>query len=350
MKILLPFFDDSTLIFASRMRQVLSDRGHSVEVVELGDAGLQQRQLDELVPLGDYVRWAEPVHESLVSSYDAVITCKTAPAIGRLLASGRYRKKRNRPAFVAFQPGLEFSPERGRQNRRWFDVVFLYSVTHRDAFRAVMPPASWQHVSYGHPYFILPSPRKSDGRNIYFFTQAISPSTLASRRFVVDVLATLARRHPNRKVLLKLRHLPSENTTHVHREQFTYSEILDRCFPDAPANLAVTVCSMEDALADAAIAITCTSTAAMDAVSAGVPTMIYLDYIENYLDPLALPMRQEFSDSGLICDLHRVMNLEANAPDPIWLQQHFRGDDLYSELEISIAAFKARSKIEDIEC
>ena len=166
--------------------------------------------------------------------------------------------------------------------------------------------------------------------------------TLNSRRFLADVLCTIAERHPEYTVEIKLRHLPGENTRHKHVEDFPYPWVLDKYFPHAPKNVIMSARSTADALDDAAFAITCTSTAAMDAISRNVPTLVYLNYPENYLDPLTRAMRLEFMDSGLIARLPDIMELKAQAPNEAWMDDRFRGDDLFEEIEQVARAFRAR--------
>lgn len=348
MKILLPFFDDTTLIFAARMKRLLSPRGHTVSLAAVEPHYVSERQLTAHLPgRHDLTVVTESLNENTVAPFDAVITAKAPKSITDLIKKPSYRFSQKRPAFIAFQPGLEFTPRRGMRNRRHFDAVFLYSAPHRDIFLSTYNKPG-QHVSFGHPYFMTPKAADlTNRRNVYFFAQAISPSTMAARRFIVDILVTLATRHPDRDVFLKLRHLPGENSDHVHKEQFPYPDILNE-FANIPANLKLTACTMQEALDDAAIAITCTSTAVLDAISAGVPAMIYLDYVENYRDIYSELMRREFSDSGLIADIPQIMDLRHSPPHPEWMRQHFRGDDLMDEIESAISTFRGGADVVSI--
>ena len=223
MRVLLPFFDDSTLIFAAKMRALLLDR--SVEAVTLMESTAKQtiseRQLKQHLPAGPDISAKDGFYASAsMDEFDAAIFCKVPKVVRRLLSDGRIQRRPDRPAFVAFQPGLEFTPDRGRKNRENFDIVFLNNVDHRDRFKRGVKRNHWQYVSFGHPYFLQGDAVRPTGRDIYFFAQAISPISLESRRFIMDMLVTLAWRHPDRNVYVKLRHLPGENATHVHREKY----------------------------------------------------------------------------------------------------------------------------------
>lgn len=345
MRFFLPFMNDSTMIFAAAMSRILKTRGHDTVTAlykesQRGDA-ITARQIATFLPEGpDRKVDEDDLTSDSVDTFDAVITSMPSRSVRDKLAQESFRSRPTRPAYIAFQSGIDFKPENGRKNRANFDIVFLNNVADRDAFIQEKQAAYWQHVSFGHPYCQLPSVWGQTGKqNIYFFAQAVSPLTLESRKFVADFLCTLAARHPERDVYIKLRHLPSENANHKHREEFPYPDILADTFPNAPANLKLSACSMQEAIADAAFAITCTSTAVMDAISAGLPSMVYLDYVENYHDPLAEPMRKLFTDSNVIASLPQIMRLEAAKPSRNWLEQHFRGGDLFEELETAVGEY-----------
>jgi hypothetical protein len=350
--ILLPFSDDSTLFFAQAMQALLAPLPCKVSLALLTDgATLSPRQLATL-PQGPDRRMqqADLASPQALAGVDAIVTSKMfKPLQGMLGDDGTDTPLRPapplsaRPVVVAFLPGLNLTPTRGFTHRRAADAVFLVPRSDIAAYQdyrrqfggqiggQIETRPQW--VDFGHPSFLLPQdgqaggPAMGDRRDIYFFAQAISPLTRTSRIHLLNVLAALARRHPDRTVWIKLRHLPDENADHVHREEHDYPGLL-AALPDAPSNLALTACTMAEAVTLAAIGITCTSTAAADLIQAGVPTQIYLDYVENYLDPLTGPMRRLFGGSNLIATLPEVLNGVVRSPDPDWLAGLFCVHDL----------------------
>lgn len=354
--ILLPFSDDSTLFFAQGMQRLLSPLPCRTSLVQLTDgATLSPRQL-ALLPQGPDLRisQADLASPQVLAGVDGIVTSKMFYPLQTMLGDDADRRPLRpvprpprRPVVVAFLPGLNLTPERGFTNRRAADAVFLVPARDIDTYRAHSRKsgARTQWVDFGHPSFLRPtavSPDRSltDRRDIYFFAQAISPLTRRSRMHMLAVLAALARRHPDRTVWIKLRHLPGENTDHVHREEHDYPSLLAQMI-DAPANLQLTACPMAEAAAKAAIGIACTSTAAADLVQAGVPTQVYLDYPDNYLDPLMPPMRRLFAGSGLVVTLREVLDGVVNAPDPAWLADMFCPHDLGERVLACIAAVRA---------
>lgn len=314
------------------------------------NTSLSDRQMQRLLPEGPdillldgAVKKAEYLRE-----FDAIIISKNITPIRDLIERRTFRYEGNRPCLITFQAGLEFDPERGFSNRRHADAIFSAPKTDIDTFRTWCDDANvpQPYSGFGHPVFLRPEPvaRPQASRDVYFFTQAISPPTRRARLHLVHVLAAIARANPDRNIWLKLRHLPNENCWHVHREQFPYTDLLQTTGAGRPENLKLTVEPMNKALDKAGIGITCTSTAAIDLVREGVPTMVYLDYPENYFDPMVALMRELFDKSGLIAPLEDVLNLNAKPVNQGWLDQMFcTPDHLVAQVIEVITRFKARA-------
>ncbi|WP_333834459.1 DUF6716 putative glycosyltransferase [Rubrimonas sp.] len=352
LKVALPFQDDSSLFFAAKVAAALSERGHiglTTQILERGAKAskVSSRQIAAMLGSGGPdldLPETDFMKPEFLRSFDAVVTCKATALQRRTMANSAFRNRAERPVFVAFLPGLEFTPEKGMENRRSFDVVFLNTPGDLAAFQTARIGEGPFHADWGHPYFLTPRTWREPKPDapIYFFTQAIAPQTLNGRLHMLQVLAAMALIHPRRRIVLKLRHLPDENAQHAHRERFSYPWLHNRMMRNPPPNLEFADGAMDEVLAEAGVAITCTSTAAMDAVSAGVPTMLYLDYVENYADYTVEPMRTMFKGSGLIRPLPALLDLDALPPDPDWLARHFRGEELYDSLIDAIVRWQGR--------
>ncbi|MDV2968149.1 DUF6716 putative glycosyltransferase [Nitratireductor aquimarinus] len=338
MRFLLPFFDDSTLLFAKRLGGNLVRRGHSVTycLTLETQSRLSTRQMKMLLQEERYVTAESVISYIRRNEFDAVIAAKVMPSIRLALKNPKYRANTARPSFIVFQPGLELTPERGFSLRRLYDAVFLMSTKHAALFRS-MYAVKGQHVSYGHPSFSWPAASvNTDTGHIVFFAQAISPATLESRLHILKMLNAMAKRYSHRNVVIKLRHLPDENARHVHREEYPYPVLARDYVDDLAQNLSFFSGTMEEVLSNTGYAITCTSTAAMDSLAAGVPTAVYLDFTEFYLDKLTRPMHNEFAESNIIASLEDILHLRAEQVSKKWMANYFRGDDLYEELEEAV--------------
>lgn len=356
--ILLPFLDDSTLFFAVKMRRLLQDAGSEVSLGWLADGSdITDRQLMQHLPEGpDLLIQRHFFHDlESLTRFDAIVTSRINKSLTELIKRRYFMALAHRPAIIAFNGGLDFFPEKGFRNRFGCDGVFLFPQDAVDGFRTIAqterPDAiAWQHVDFGHPFALLhgtglPRPDLGARKDIYFFTQAISPTTRAGRTHMVEVMAAIARRNPDLRVWIKLRHLPGENANHLHKESLPYPDLLDASRVSIPENLGLSACTMDEALESAALGITCTSTAAIDLVRAGIPTMVYLDYVDNYRDPLSAPMRSLFKDSGLVTGLDDLLNLNAAPPKPEWVARMFCTEDLAARVLSAIENFKSANRV-----
>ncbi|MFY0691449.1 MAG: hypothetical protein JXR14_05930 [Paracoccaceae bacterium] len=347
-RILLPFSDDSTLFFACRMAELLRVAQADAVLGWMTDgSALSHRQMTQSLPDGPdlLIRNTAFRDPALLVEYDAIVVSRIFAPLRDMMRGLHHRASAHRPAVVAFQGGLDFTPERGFKHRLDADIVYVVprkDVARYDAFAAPRC-AGWQVARFGHPFFMrgTATPPRAEG-DIYFFAQALSPATPESRMFIVRMLAELARRSPERDVLIKLRHLPEENRAHLHKEKHPYPALLEALGSGRPANLKLTACSMDAALEAAGRGITCTSTAAIDLIREGVPTQVFLDYPQNYLDPLVTPMRALFEGSGVITDLAGVMEAQIGALQEPWLEQMFCGPDLAHDVIASIGQFRER--------
>ena len=346
-RILLPFCDDSTLIFAALFRRLLEARDIEVELgFYAPQAALSARQIRAHLPETNY-RYL--TNEGLVAAatggeFDAIVTSRVFRVLNDLLSQPGFRLKQNRAMIFGFLGGLDFFPETGGRNRRNCDAVFLFPRPRLAAFEEMVAEMLTEDapkplVRFGHPSFLKPDTVNAEALearartgDIYFFTQALSPSTERGRRHVLRAMAAIARANPHRTVWIKLRHLPDENQKHLHREKFSFVELAETSDTPLPENLRLTDCTMEEAMKNAGIGITCTSTAAIDLVREGVPAIVHLDYVDNYVDKLVEPMRELFQDSGLIKSLDDMLNLRFSPPDAAWMDDMFCPADLAGEV------------------
>lgn len=354
--VLLPFCDDSTLFFARRMRDCLRQADPDLLVhmglVAEGNA-LSDRQMEQLLPEGpDMVIDGDKGFHNLFhgGAYRALITSRIYIPLDTELRAAVARGEAGgagRPCVLGFLGGLDFFPQTGYHRRRLCDVVYLFP--RREMATYAKWSKGWdenrpQDIGFGHPTFltphVLPPEELATRKDIYFFAQALSPSTRRGRLHMLQAMAAIARANPERTVWIKLRHLPGENRQHLHLERYDYPGLL-KSLPNAPENLRFTACTMDEALERAALGITCTSTAAIDVLRAGVPCMVHLDFVDNYVDPLVEPMRRLFAGSGVITSLEDMLHLRAPLPNADWVDDMFCPRDLGARVLEAVRAFHA---------
>lgn len=153
-------------------------------------------------------------------------------------------------------------------------------------------------------------------RQLVFAEQVVMPAKPAERRRMVQLLARLAQRSPQWRVLIKPRVAPHESTFHqvdTHIEH-TVREALGTL----PANLELSYAPLPELLRQSRLLATVSSTALFDALDLGCQPVIVGDF----------GLRQDlgthfFAGSGLLRQLGEVEDLDALeenlCPAPTWL-------------------------------
>ena len=130
-----------------------------------------------------------------------------------------------------------------------------------------------------------------------------------------EILRLAAVADPSRRVVVKLRSRPGE--TEAHQERVGYAELLE----NAPENLVFSYAPMTEALATAEGVVTVSSTAAIEAMAAGVPVIA--------LDDLGVRpalLNHVFTGSGLLGGADDVVARRFRHPDAAWAATNYFHD------------------------
>jgi hypothetical protein len=165
----------------------------------------------------------------------------------------------------------------------------------------------------------------SDGTDVVFAAQAKVPAEPDDRVRVLEALAELARRRPDRRVVVKVRARRGEAQTHL--EEHGYADLLDRV-AHVPSNLVVEDGPMAAKLARAGALVTVSSTAALEAVAMGLPVLLLDDF---GVSPGMI--NTVFEDSGLFGSTRDLVDGRFGHADAAWTADnyfHGRGADDWS--------------------
>jgi len=223
-----------------------------------------------------------------------------------------------RPVFVTGLPGISIPANRlALSFRSQTDLVLLHSIREVREFAALAHEMGIEQEFALATLPFLPERRtlERSGNDIIFAAQAKVPRTKDDRMLLLGWLAETARRHPHRRVVLKLRGRVGEPQTHA--EQFPFDALLDE-LPDAPPNLVVATGPMSDYLQRAAGLVTISSTAAIEAAALGVPVLA--------LDDFGVGRRQinlVFEGSGLLGDHEALLAADFRLPREDWLEDNY---------------------------
>lgn len=215
------------------------------------------------------------------------------------------------------------------------DVILANSAHDADTFRTFLLDAGADPsgiVETTLPFLrdLGPAPERDPRFTVTFAGQPGVPGTRAERTYLIERLARHAARHPDRQVNIKLRSVPGERVTHP--EPYPYPELL-RKLPEVPANLQTVVGDMGEALRRTDLLVTVSSTAALEAMHAGVATVLLTDFgIRESLG------NAHFAGSGCLGSFDDIDDGFAPRADPAWTRAHGVGGTGPTELVERVAA------------
>ncbi len=213
-----------------------------------------------------------------------VLACAAGTVQSLLHALARaWETRPTRPVVVTGYVGLVY--ERtvdGVLLRAGADVVLANSATDADRFRAVFEAVDVDPdsvVQTALPFLGgAPHDPRSAGRDrpftVTFVTQPGVPQTKAERRYALRQVIEHAMRHPDRRVIVKLRGRVGERTTHV--EPYHYTSLLPA--RELPRNVELVYGPMACVLDRTDLCVTVSSTAALEAMHRDIPTAILIDF------------------------------------------------------------------------
>ncbi|WP_062518257.1 DUF6716 putative glycosyltransferase [Demequina gelatinilytica] len=232
-----------------------------------------------------------------------------------LLLEDRLRGTCAARVIVAGIPGVWLPPtELGLTLRRSVDLMVVHSHVERDAVDALLPRTELRAT--GLASLAIPDIVRAEGANaVVFAPQALVPAAREDRRRLLAALVDLARSRPDLSVVVKTRGAVGEAQT--HRDDQPYEELLAEA-GDVPTNLAVETGPMTEHLARAVGFVTVSSTAALEAVAAGVPSLCIADF---GVGPATLTTA--FEGSGLLGSLEDLRAGAFREPDAAWLARSY---------------------------
>ncbi|MEV6053061.1 DUF6716 putative glycosyltransferase [Streptomyces sp. NPDC052107] len=226
---------------------------------------------------------AELVDDPQVADADLLVLAVTGGAVLALIHSlGRaWEDRAHRPVVVSGYVGVVYEKlVDGLLTRAGTDVVLANSRYDTGRFRTAfagvgVDPDSVVECALpfldGTPY----APSADRPFTLTFAVQPSVPKGRAARTHLLERAAAHARRHPEREVLIKLRSLPGEQTTHTEADP--YQHLVEELAEPAPANLRLVYGHMGEILDRTDLLVTVSSTAALESMHRGIPTAILTD-------------------------------------------------------------------------
>jgi hypothetical protein len=153
-----------------------------------------------------------------------------------------------------------------------------------------------------------------------FAVQPGVPSGATNRTYVLRRLLEYAHKYPERRVLVKLRARADERTT--HEEPFHYEKLFEELGVERPANLQFVYGKMAAVLDMTDVLVTVSSTAAIESIARGIPTVVLRDFgVKELLG------NHFFAGSGCLASFDEILRDELPVVDAEWRAHNGLGDD-----------------------
>lgn len=240
----------------------------------------------------------------------------------------------SRPGLVGGLPGMSYPATlRALRFRAGQDLFVVHSERERREFAAVadrleldlplalaplpfLPPRTALHPAQaGAPADSATTPLT----RVVFAPQAKMPVTRAHREKILRALARLAAERPDVDVVVKVRGLAGEAQT--HHEDLPFDTLLNDLIAHGdvpPGAIRVATGPLVDQLEPGAALVTVSSTAALESLAAGIPTLILEDFGVN-----ERMLNAVFLGSGCLGSLEDLAAGRWGTPDSVWLEDNY---------------------------
>ncbi len=253
---------------------------------------------------------------------DVVLVGATGPVSEMIACACAGAGVRPRPVLISGLPGMALpATDLGVAYRRWSDAFIVHSRAEAAAYRdRFTDRGADPRIVLSRLPFLRDGEAAGKVRRVVFAPQSIVPAVRQQRLAVLAGLADVAA--AGDEVVIKLRARAGERQT--HNENHPY-EVLWRAehhrlghphaalrFVDGPMHTWLTP--------DAAL-VTVSSTAALESLALGLPTVLVSDF--GIAEEL---LNEPFAGSGCLAPLVDVPDLLARGgprPDPDWLEQNY---------------------------
>lgn len=251
-----------------------------------------------------------------------------------------------RSALISAIPGVALpATKKAMRFRSLADAFIVHSHAEAEAFTELcteMGNAAPERILVSKLPFLhsrgFPAPDPSPITRLVFAAQAKVPAVREEREELLLALDRASRLHPGVEVLVKVRAWPGEPQTHL--EPFPYDELHDGLLRSGrlkTSRLRFRAGSMAALLTPGTALTTVSSTAALESVDRGLPTLVLSDFGVNQR-----MLNAVFEGSGLLGTLEDVTALGFNRPLSSWLREnYFHATD--GELEAALRSLAVQA-------
>ena len=274
---------------------------------------------------------------------DLLFASATGPVVAEIYARVLRSEPRNarRTALVSALPGVAFpATAKGWNFRRAGDGFICHSHAEARDFADLAESSPGHHptILVGKLPFLcsqgFPAICQDPIKQVVFAPQAKVPVGREERAQILLALESVARLNPGTEVVIKLRARAGEPQTHL--EKYPFDSLMEQMKAAGrftkSTHLTFATGALRDYLLPGSALVTVSSTAALEAVDRGLPTLVLTDFgVNNSM------INTVFVGSGLQGNLQDLQDLNFTPPHRTWLRENYfhRGNrDLEDSLRL----------------
>jgi len=270
---------------------------------------------------------------------DVVLVATIGP-LADLVTEAVLERSDRAPVIVSGVPGIALPARRKALiYRSQAHLVVLHSQREVRLFEAIARRNALPHqfALATLPFLGAKAGHGNANGDVIFAAQAIVPPTRAQRVSLLHSLVSFACKYPHIRVVIKVRALAGEGQTHP--ERYDYAVLLREEFAQVPLNLVVEGGPMADHLRGASALVTVSSTAAIEAVAMGIPSLVIDDFgVSGDL------INEVFIGSGLLGGTAQLMARDFRTADEEWLHDNYFHDESENSWVSAIEGLVARNR------
>lgn len=266
------------------------------------------------------------LNSSLLFDYDYIILALGGnPAIQAMSAiADRQHEFPTRPLIIAGFNGLmEPGDSHGLLCRQGADVICVNSKRDMAFFRKLSEEFQLDDAPLVLAGYLrqnaLPDtfPQNKSPQNILFVEQVARPLNRRQKALLMNELATYARAHPTRRVIIKLRSAEGVRHTNSGKEKYSFRRLWKKTITPHPSNVVFSNEDTEDLLPKMDLCVSISSTVLFEALAMGKKVAVIREFgIGTNIG------NTSFIGSGLFASLHDLKDDKLPEVADAWFQEN----------------------------
>ncbi|MGR6981664.1 DUF6716 putative glycosyltransferase [Testudinibacter sp. P27/CKL/0425] len=296
---------DSFLRSGIALGRKINHSNIEIGILHVKNNKLSYRQLQESHGLEYKILDLSLLSDSDYYKYDIIIASIGNVAFRKFMREFyvRFSNKKNRPIVISVFPGVIFGHLESICSRINSDIIIANCKYDFDRINKISSLYNLNVLAVNYGLVNINESSKFEKRgyekNIYFIDQVKIPASRSEREYVLAKLVELAKKNPEKNIIIKPRIYKGEKT--VHDDMYSYFELFSNLV-DPPCNIMFSRLDINDVFLDMDLCISFSSSVILEAAYHDIPIAVINDLgvDEKYFT-------DAFLDSGVLISFDNLI-------------------------------------------